>query len=72
MDRDDFPQLLQNESGWPVLQVNWGGGGDSVRVTVWEDEVAGCTPVIDIRVPPPVKGCKQAVVRLNGEVIHDG
>lgn len=55
-----------------MLQVNWGGGGDSVRVTVWEDEVAGCTPVIDIRVPPPVKGCKQAVVRLNGEVIHDG
>ena len=72
MDRDDFPQLLQNETGWPVLRVPWGGRGDSVRVTAFEDSEFPSAPVIDIQVPPPVAGCKQAIVRLNGKVLHDG
>lgn len=71
MDRDDFPTLCQNETGWPVLVVPWGGRGDSVRVTVCEDGTFPSAPDIDIALPPAVKNCKRAVVRINGRVIHD-
>jgi hypothetical protein len=53
MDRDCFPELVHSETGWPKMKVPWGTGirGDTVDVTVCEDDDCGSLPVIDIVVP---------------------
>jgi hypothetical protein len=55
MDRDCFPELVHSETGWPKMKVPWGSRGDTVDVTVTEDDHRGSLPVIDIVVPGSVR-----------------
>lgn len=37
MDRDSFPTLTENATGWPMMTVPW-SGGRSISVAVFESE----------------------------------
>lgn len=49
MDRDSFPQLLEGDTGWPVLKIPMSHPPDDIKIQVSESHIIPNAHDIDIR-----------------------